>query len=124
MIAAGLAAAGKQVLVLEMGGYRNEQDFKQLELPGYQELYYGGGLAASENGSIGLRPGQTLGGGTVINYMNCIPTPEGIVAELLEQGLVGLDDDESYRRDHIGTVMERINANTEATTQNGTHTRG
>ena len=123
VIAARLAAAGKQVLVLEMGGYRNEQDFKQLELPGYQELYYGGGLAASENGSIGLLAGQTLGGGTVINYMNCIPTPEGIVAEWSEQGLVGLDDDESYRRDHIGTVMERINANTEATTQNGTHTR-
>ena len=123
MIAAELAAAGKKVLVLEMGGYRNEQDFKQLELPGYQELYYGAGLAASENGSIGILAGQTLGGGTVVNYMNCIPTPEHIVAEWSEHGLVGLDDDEAYRREHIGTVMERINANTEATTQNGTHTR-
>lgn len=123
VIAAKLAAAGKKVLVLEMGGYRNEQDFKQLELPGYLELYYGAGLAASESGSIGILAGQTLGGGTVVNYMNCIPTPERIVAEWSEHGVVGLDDDEAYRRDHIGAVLERINANTEATTQNGTHTR-
>jgi choline dehydrogenase-like flavoprotein len=121
VIAAKLAAAGKKVLVLEMGGYRNEQDFKQLELPGYLELYYGAGLAASEDGSIGILAGQTLGGGTVVNYMNCIPTPEQIVAEWAEHGLVGLEDDEAYRRDHIGAVLERINANTEATTQNATH---
>jgi choline dehydrogenase-like flavoprotein len=123
VIAARLAAAGKKVLVLEMGSYRNEQDFKQMELPGYLELYYGAGLAASEDGSIGILAGQTLGGGTVVNYMNCIPTPEHIVAEWSEHGVVGLDDDEAYRRDHIGVVMERINANTEATRQNGTHTR-
>jgi choline dehydrogenase-like flavoprotein len=123
VIAAKLAAAGKRVLVLEMGGYRNEQDFNQLELPGSQELYYGAGLAASENGSIAILAGQTLGGGTVVNYMNCIPTPERVVAEWAEHGVVGLDDDEAYRREHIGTVMERINANTEATKQNGTHTR-
>jgi choline dehydrogenase-like flavoprotein len=123
VIAAKLAAAGKKVLVLEMGAYRNEQDFTQLELPGYLDLYYGAGLAASEDGSIGLLAGQTLGGGTVVNYMNCIPTPERIVAEWSEHGVVGLDDDEAYRDEHIGAVLERINANTEATTQNGTHTR-
>ena len=63
------------MLVLEMGAYRNESDFKQLELPGYLELYYGGGLAASESGSIAILAGQTLGGGTVVNYMNCVRTP-------------------------------------------------
>ena len=49
VIAARCGRAGKRVLVLEMGAYRNEADFKQLELPGYLELYYGGGLAASES---------------------------------------------------------------------------
>jgi len=75
VIAAECARAGKTVLVLEMGQYRNEQDFNQLEVQGYQELYYGGGLATSESGSISILAGQTLGGGTVVNYMNCIPTP-------------------------------------------------
>ena len=76
VIAARLAAAGQSVLVLEMGGYRNESDFNQLEIQGMQELYYGAGLATSEDGSIALLAGSTLGGGTVVNYMNCIPTPE------------------------------------------------
>ena len=119
VIAARAAEAGKDVLVLEMGAYRNESDFKSLEL--MQELYYGGGLAASEDGSISILAGQTLGGGTVVNYMNCIPTPERIVAEWGGHGLVGLDDYSAYKRDHIDVVMERINANTEATTQNETH---
>jgi choline dehydrogenase-like flavoprotein len=121
VIAAECAQADRSVLVLEMGGYRNESDFKQLELVGMQELYYGGGLAASEDGSIAILAGQTLGGGTVVNYMNCIPTPQHIVDEWAGHGLVGLDDYEGYKRDHIDVVMKRINANAEATTQNGTH---
>ena len=86
VIAARCAAAGKDVLVLEMGAYRNEQDFKQLELPGYLELYYGGGLAASESGSIAILAGQTLGGGTVVNYMNCVRTPDSVLAEWAGRG--------------------------------------
>jgi choline dehydrogenase-like flavoprotein len=121
VIAARCAEADKDVLVLEAGGYRNEADFKQLELPAMQELYYGGGLAASEDGSISILAGQTLGGGTVVNYMNCIPTPQRVVEEWARHGLVGLDDYEAYEREHIGAVMKRINANTEATTQNETH---
>ena len=39
VIAAELQRSGKSVLVLEMGGYRNEADFKQLELLGLFELY-------------------------------------------------------------------------------------
>jgi choline dehydrogenase-like flavoprotein len=123
VIAAECARAGRSVLVLEMGQYRNEQDFNQLEVQGYQELYYGGGLATSEDGSISVLAGQTLGGGTVVNYMNCIPTPERIVGEWAGHGLAGLDDYETYKREHIDVVMERINANTEATKQNGTHQR-
>ena len=121
VIAARCAEAGKDVLVLEMGGYRNESDFQQLEIPGYQELYYGGGLAASEDGSISILAGSTLGGGTVVNYMNCIPTPERILDEWASHGVVGLEDYEAYRRAHIDVVMERLNANTEATQQNATH---
>ena len=48
-MAAELARGGRSVVVLEMGGYRNEADFKQLELPGMFELY------------LGRRPGR-LGG--------------------------------------------------------------
>lgn len=122
VIAARAAAAGRRVLVLEMGGYRNEADFKQLELPGYLELYYGGGLAASEDGSIAILAGQTLGGGTVVNYMNCVRTPERILAEWAEHGLAGLDAPE-FVEQHVEAVLERLGANTEMTQQNGIHQR-
>ena len=38
VIAARLAAAGKSVLVLEMGGYSNESDFRQLEAEGAADV--------------------------------------------------------------------------------------
>ncbi len=122
VVAAECAKAGKSVLVLEMGGYRNESDFKQLELPGYLELYYGGGLAATESGSIAILAGQTLGGGTVVNYMNCVRTPDSILAEWAQHGLEGLDDP-SFVSEHMDVVLERLGANTEATKQNVTHQR-
>ena len=113
---------GTSVLVLEMGAYRNESDFKQLEIPGMFELYLGGGLLTSEDGSIAVLAGSTLGGGTVVNYMNCIRTPQHIRDEWARHGLEGLDDP-GYERDHIDAVSERLGANTEMTRQNEHHQR-
>ena len=119
VIAAELQQAGRSVLVLEMGGYRNEADFNQLELPGLLELYLGGGLITSEDGSIALFAGSTLGGGTVVNYMNCLRTPERIRREWREHGIDGID--EPSHDEHIDAVMKRISATDEATTQNRQH---
>jgi choline dehydrogenase-like flavoprotein len=102
-----------------MGGYRNEADFKQLELPGLFELYLGGGLLSSEDGSIAVFAGSTLGGGTVVNYMNCLRTPDPIRREWASFGLEGLDD--TAYDEHIDAVLRRINATDEATTQNRQH---
>jgi len=120
VIAAECAKAGRDVLVLEMGAYRNESDFSNLEVPGYFELYHGGALATSQSGSISILAGSTLGGGTVVNYMNCVRTPESILAEWEAHGLAGVSSS-SFAEDHIDVVMERIGANTEATRQNRTH---
>ncbi len=119
VIAAELQKAGKSVLVLEMGGYRNEADFKQLELLGLLELYLGGGLIGSEDGSISIFAGSTLGGGTVVNYMNCLRTPDRIRREWAEHGIDGIDQPDYDR--HIDAVMKRISATDAATTQNRQH---
>jgi choline dehydrogenase-like flavoprotein len=119
VLSAELAKAGKSVVVLEQGAYRNEQDFNQLELPGSLELYLGGGLLASEDGSISVLAGATLGGGTVVNYMNCIRTPEHIRKEWAEHGVEGIDGLE-YEQ-HIDAVWERLQVNVEATSQNRPH---
>jgi choline dehydrogenase-like flavoprotein len=121
VIAAELAQAGRSVVVLEMGGYRNEADFKQLELLAYFELYLGGGLASSEDGSIALFAGSTLGGGTVVNWLNSIPTPADIREEWASMGLEGVDDP-GYER-HVESVWARLSVNEEATSQNRTHRR-
>lgn len=121
VLAAELQRGGASVLVLEMGQYRNEQDFRQLELPGMLELYLGGGLASSEDGSIAILAGSTLGGGTVVNYMNCIRTPDHIRREWAAMGVSGLDDP-SYDA-HIEAVWGRLGVNDTATSQNRTHKR-
>jgi len=119
VIAAELQSAGRSVVVLEMGQYRNESDFKQLELPGLLELYLGGGLLTSEDGSIAIFAGSTLGGGTVVNYMNCIRTPEKIRREWAAMGIEGIDRPD-YER-HIDAVWERLAVNDTATSHNRTH---
>src|SRR3954468_21007892 len=64
VIAGSLQAEGRHVVVLEMGGYYNESDFNQLELWAYENLFLGGGLMATEDGSLALMAGSNLGGGT------------------------------------------------------------
>src|SRR5271165_4057836 len=119
VVAAELQRAGQSVVVLEMGQYRNESDFKQLELPGMFELYLGGGLAASEDGSIAILAGSTLGGGTVVNYMNCIRTPQHIREEWQALGVEGIADADYDQ--HIDAVWKRLGVNDTATSQNRTH---
>jgi hypothetical protein len=106
VIAAELTRAGRSVVVLEMGQYRNESDFKQLELPGFLEMYLGGGLIGSEDGSMSILAGSTLGGGTVVNYMNCIRTPQPIREEWAAMGVQGIDAPD-YER-HIDAIWERL----------------
>jgi choline dehydrogenase-like flavoprotein len=121
VLAAELQRAGSSVVVLEMGSYRNEADFHQLELPGMFDLYLGGGLAASEDGSIAILAGSTLGGGTVVNYMNCIRTPDHIRREWAAMGVTGIDEPD-YER-HIDAIWQRLAVNDTATSQNRTHKR-
>ncbi len=115
VIAARLAAAGRSVLVLEMGGYRNESDFRQLEAEG-AAMYLGGGLGWSEGGELGLLAGSTLGGGTVINSMACRPTPEEVRGEWAALGVEGVDGPEWDG--YLETVWEKLGANAEATHYN------
>src|SRR3954447_9088365 len=70
-IAGTLAKQGRKVVVLEASGYFTEQDFNQLELPAYQEMYWRGGPTPTADGNISLQAGTTLGGGTVVNWTNC-----------------------------------------------------
>ena len=113
VIAAELQQAGRSVVVLERAGYRNEADFRQLELVAAREMFLRGGLFFSDTGAMGLLAGATLGGGTVINSMVCLRPPERILAEWKAMGL-----DLDRFDDHLDAVSRRISVNTDATKPN------
>ena len=100
VIAAGCAQAGRPCSCWRWAGTATSRTSTSSSCPGMLELYYGGGLATSEDGSIAILAGSTLGGGTVVNYMNCIPTPEQIVDEWAAHGLEGLDAPDVQARPH------------------------
>lgn len=121
VIAARLQEAGLEVLVLEQGGYRNEADFRQLELVGARELYLGGGVVWSESGSLGLLAGSTLGGGTVVNSLVCLRTPARVREQWEALGLDGLAGPEF--EECLESVWTRLGVNTEGTVPNPSNRR-
>jgi choline dehydrogenase-like flavoprotein len=122
VIAGDLAERGKRVAVLEAGGYFNESDFNQLELWGYQNLYLGGGPFLTAEGQIAIMAGSNLGGGSTVNWMNCLRTKSWVREEWARDfGLEGLDG-RDYDR-HLDAVWERINVTDRCSDLNGPHQR-
>lgn len=108
VVAGELARAGKDVIVLEKGGYRNESDFTHLEADALATMYDAGGLLATSDLGLVVLQGSTLGGGTVINYTTSFDTPDAVRHEWSqEHGLPHFETQEftSALRavaDHIG----------------------
>jgi len=109
--AAVLAAAGKEVMVLEAGGYFDDADFDGAELEGFQKLYTECGFASTRDHSVGLLAGECLGGGTVVNYCTSFRTPDEIREEWAEEGVAWMRDVEYTKS--LDTVCERLSVNTD-----------
>ena len=118
VVAGTLAAAGLKVVVLEAGGYFDESHFNQLELWAYQNLYYRGGPVPTADGNVSLQAGANLGGGTTINWTNCLRTTPWVREQWAREfGLEGVDGPEYDR--HLDAVLTRIAANDECSDPNG-----
>jgi long-chain-alcohol oxidase len=107
--AAVLAEAGKDVVVLEAGGYYDDSDFDGGELGGFQRLYLEGGFAATADQSVGLLAGECLGGGTVINYCTSFRTPEEVRAEWAAGGVPWFVSEEYTNS--LDSVCARLSVN-------------
>jgi choline dehydrogenase-like flavoprotein len=122
VIAATLAKAGLDVIVLEASGYFNESDFDGYELSAYERMFWRGGPQPTADLNISLQAGTTLGGGTTINWTNCLRTRDWVRDEWAgEHGLEGVDGPDYDA--HLDAVMERLSANDKCSDLNGTQQR-
>ncbi|GAA2700714.1 FAD-dependent oxidoreductase [Actinoplanes palleronii] len=87
LIAGRLAATGARVVVLEAGRYHTEADFDQGELAAYRHCYRRGGPTPTADANVTLMAGSGLGGGTVINWTNCIRTTPRVRGQWAGHGL-------------------------------------
>jgi choline dehydrogenase-like flavoprotein len=82
IVAAELAKAGLDVIVVEKGEYLNETDFNSsnlLEL--YKRTLENGSFFLSADRNLILGVGNVLGGGTVVNYTGSARTPSYVLQE-------------------------------------------
>jgi len=110
VIAGVLSAQGLNVVVLEAGGYFDDADFNQLEIPAYQDLYWRGGPTPTADANVSLLAGCCLGGGTIVNWTNSLrPTARVREQWQREFGLEGLADGDFDH--HLDAVWERLQVN-------------
>ena len=123
VIAAELAAAGKKVIVLEGGDYFDGESALQLEILAAPSVFYrGGGMTTTAEGNVNLWAGATLGGGTTVNWSNCVRPPASLRRTWASQhGVSGVDGAEFD--EHLDAVLNRIGANEDASIYNGPHLR-
>jgi choline dehydrogenase-like flavoprotein len=122
VMAGVLSERGLKVVVLEAGGYFDDADFSQLEIPAYQNLYWRGGPRPTGEMNVTLQAGCCLGGGTVVNWSTSLHTTPWVreqwEREFGLEGLAGSDFDH-----HLDAVCERLNVNDRCSQLNGAQQR-
>jgi long-chain-alcohol oxidase len=84
--AAVLAGQGLDVMVVEAGGYYDDEDFDGSELNAITNFYMAAPTGSVDQ-SVSLIAGSCLGGGTVVNYSTSFRTPDEIRAEWASHGV-------------------------------------
>jgi choline dehydrogenase-like flavoprotein len=108
--AAVLAGAGLDVLVLEAGGYYDDEDFDGGELRALTRFYAGAPTATHDQG-VALIAGACLGGGTVVNYSTSFRTPAEVRAEWAAHGVPAFAGDDYAAS--LDAVVARLGVNQE-----------
>ena len=121
VIAAELAQAGLDVIVLEAGGHYEEHNYPAHEAFAYDELYWRGGWKTTDDGNMLVGAGATLGGGSAVNWTNCVQPPEQLREEWAAQGLKDLAT--SAFDEHLDAVSQRISRNADCSQRNGPNER-
>lgn len=108
--AAVLAGAGLDVIVIEAGGYYDDEDFDGAELSAITQ-YYQAAPGGTVDQSVSLIAGSCLGGGTVVNYTTSFPTPDEVRSEWAAQGVAAFTSDDYSAS--LDAVCERLGVSQE-----------
>jgi choline dehydrogenase-like flavoprotein len=91
VIAADLTAAGRSVVVVEAGPFVDEAAMPRDELSAFDRVYLDHGLLTTWDGSLTMLAGAAVGGGTLVNWMTCLPASDSVRTEWeREHGLEAL----------------------------------
>jgi choline dehydrogenase-like flavoprotein len=117
VVAGELSAAGLDVIVLEKGGYYAEADFHGREMDSHAQMFENRGMLATDDLSVTILAGSTLGGGTTINWCASFRTPEHVLDEWERvYGVTGYTGKEYQAA--LDAVSARINVNSDESTAN------
>ncbi|OIW09594.1 hypothetical protein TanjilG_28193 [Lupinus angustifolius] len=107
VVAGVLAKAGYKVLVLEKGNYSARNNLSLLEGPTLDQMYLSNGFLSTEDMSVLLLAGSTVGGGSAINWSACIKTPKHVCKEWCGRYELELFESELYE-EAMNVVCEKM----------------
>ena len=112
VVAAELAAAGKDVIVIEKGGYYNEADFTGSEADMTPKLYLRRGTLSTRDLGMVVLAGSCLGGGTTVNWSTSLRTPDDVLEEWeREYGFTGATSADYQRGFDVAERRIGVNVN-------------
>jgi choline dehydrogenase-like flavoprotein len=114
VVAGVLAAAGRDVIVLEKGGNPASRDFSQIEGEMFHELYLDHGMVMTHSGSMPILAGSCVGGGTTINWTTSFQLPERLRQEWDRRSGLGLFTSSGFQ-ESFDRVRDRVNIGIEWT---------
>lgn len=109
VVAAELAAAGQNVVIVEAGTEWSGPDFDQHELTGLQRLFREGGASGTRDLSMSLFAGACIGGGTTVNWQSCFRTPDDVREEWARLSGCSFFTSDSFT-ESLDSVWRRIGA--------------
>ena len=122
VLAGVLAEGGLDVVVLEAGGHYEEHNFPANELEAYYRMYWRGSWSLTDDNTVKIGAGATLGGGSTINWTNWVQPPAWVREEWAADH--GLSDIDTAKFDeHLRVVSERCSATPDCSDPNGPNSR-
>ncbi|WJX88250.1 Long-chain-alcohol oxidase fao4a, variant 2 [Trifolium repens] len=107
VVAGVLAKSGYKVLVLEKGNYFARKNLSLLEGPSLDQMYLSNGLLATDDMSVLVLAGSTVGGGSTINWSASIKTPNHVCKEWCDRHELELFESKLYK-EAMDVVCEKM----------------